>query len=232
LRLIDRIFLEIRTQLNKQLLILIDDTDKIPTEKGLSLFFDNGHHLAAPKVCILYVIDVAIATSPKFTAIRAKFGDESFFPAIKVRDRNNKIDTTSKQNRAILVDLIHVRIPEQLIDDKAMKLAIEFCGGVVRELIRLLRMAIFHARGGKVMSHHIEYVSHEIANEYNFYGRHTKILKAVIANPDWLAGQSDNEADEVFLELLHMPALFQYRNGERKWYRPYPIFIDWLKNLE
>jgi len=98
LSLIDAILLDLRRAVGEPLLILIDDTDKIPPEIGLRLFFDNGHHLAAPKASIVYVIDLAIATSPKFAAIRGMFGAESFFPAVKVTNKEGGQDQTTQKS--------------------------------------------------------------------------------------------------------------------------------------
>lgn len=231
LSLIDGILLELRGQLGKPLLILIDDTDKIPPEVGLKLFYDNGHHLAAPQANIVYLIDLSIATSPKFAAIRGKFGAESFFPAIKVVNKAGGEDETARNNCAILSELVRLRVPPEIMEDDTVQRAICYFGGVVRELVRILQYAVFEAKG-KAMRIHVDAARHRIANEFNLFGRHTRILKAILADPDWLAKATDEEKlDETLLDLLHMPALFQYRNGDIKWYRPYPVFTDWLRTL-
>ena len=231
LSLIDAILLELRRAVGKPLLILIDDTDKTPPEIGLKLFFDNGHHLAAPRTSIVYVIDLAIATSPKFAAIRGKFGAESFFPAIKIVNKKGDEDDTTRNNRAILVELVRRRIPAEIMDDDTLMQAIVYSGGVVRELVRILNYAVFEAKG-RARPIHVEAARYRIANEFNLYGPHTRILKQILADPDWLAkAPAEEPIDETLRELLHMPALFQYRNGDMKWYRPYPVFIDWLRGL-
>jgi hypothetical protein len=57
------------------------------------------------------------------------------------------------------------------------------------------------------------------------------VLRHVLDDPDWLS-RADSEADEQTLrELLHMPALLQYRNGGMKWFRPSPVLSEWLRNL-
>jgi len=117
------------------------------------------------------------------------------------------------------------------MEDDTVQRAICYSGGVVRELVRILQYAVFEAKG-KAMRIHVDAARHRIANEFNLFGRHTRILKAILADPDWLAKATDEEKlDETLLDLLHMPALFQYRNGDIKWYRPYPVFTDWLRTL-
>lgn len=127
---------------------------------------------------------------------------------------------------------------QELIDDHALDEAIAMSGGVVRELIRIMNEAIFNAQG-KVHKDHVDHAVIDIRNSYNLFAHHVRILKEVRKNPDWFQTSAELSAlteettknESTFLELLHMPALFQYRNGEDKWYKPYPIFIPWLDKL-
>jgi energy-coupling factor transporter ATP-binding protein EcfA2 len=231
---INRVLLQVRSLLDKEPLILIDDTDKIPPDIGLKVFFDNGHHLAKPDIKIVFVVDVSLSTSSKYSIIQSKLGEEEFFPAIKVLEKDGKTSEATEKNVKTLKRLVWERIPKDYISDvtpdDALEYVIRLSGGVVRELIRLLNHAIFNAEG-KIEKDNVSYALYKIANVYNFYGQHTKIMKETLTNPDWYTEGIKPEDEAVFLQLLHMPAIFQYRNGDMKWYRPYPIFIDWLKKL-
>ena len=223
----------VQASLNKPLLILIDDTDKIyPIERALEIFFDNGQYLAKPPSNIVFMVDTAISCSSKFPVIKANIGDEEFFPAIKVIEQNNSFSPTTNANRKMLRELVLRRISEELIEEQALKRATEMSGGVVRELIRILQEAIFNARG-RVREDHVDYAVIKIRNGYNLFAEHVKILKAVLQDPNWFqtAMEDTIKLESILLELLHMPALFQYRDGEDKWYRPYPIFIPLLEKL-
>lgn len=117
------------------------------------------------------------------------------------------------------------------MDDNNVTRCIGYSGGVVRELMCILQYGVFEAKG-RVMGIHVEAARHRVANEFNLFGQHTRLLKAILSDPDWLAKEANEEdIDQTLLDLLHMPALFQYRNGDVKWYRPYPVFIDWLQKL-
>lgn len=216
---------------NKSLLILIDDTDKIPTEQALKIFFDNGQYLATPPANIVFMVDTSVSCSSKYSAIRAKIGGEEFFPAIKVLERDASSSSITESNRKILRELVLRRMRKELIEDNALQEAIKMSGGVVRELILILNEAIFNARG-KVQKDHVNHSVIRIRNSYNLFGHHVRILKEVLKDPNWFHTNTvTEETTSTFLELLHMPALFQYRDGEDKWYRPYPIFIPWLEKL-
>lgn len=233
LNIINEILDHIQSHLNYTgILILIDDADKIPPEQALKIFFENGQHFSLIHANILMVVDTSLSCSPKYTIIVNKIGKEEFFPALKLIERNGDVSPGCKNNIKILKKLTYKRMPESFIDENALSRAIELSGGVIREFIKILQESILNAKG-KIETQHIDYAAISIRNKYNLYGQHNRLLKKILDNPNWLAETSEDvtQYEENIRLLLWMPALFQYRNGVDKWYRPYPVFIEWLKNL-
>jgi len=214
------------------ILILIDDADKIPPEQAMKIFFENGQHFSLIHANILFVVDTSLSCSPKYTIIVNKIGKEEFFPALKLIEKDGSKSEVAKKNIELLKKLTFKRMPESFIEKEALEQAISSSGGVVREFIRILQEAIFYAKG-KIQKNHIESAIINIRNKYNLYGHHTRMMKKILDNPSWLQETDEDvsQYEEIIRLLLWMPALFQYRNGEDKWYRPYPIFIEWLKTL-
>ena len=215
-----------------QILILIDDADKIPPELAMKIFFENGQHFSLIHANILFVVDTSLSCSPKYSIIINKIGKEEFFPALKLIERDGSISKACQSNIELLKSLTYKRIPSSFIDDLALDKAAELSGGVVREFIRILQESIFNARG-KIYLDDILAAAVTIRNKYNLYGQHTRLLKKILDNPNWFQETNEDvtQYEEIIRLLLWMPALFQYRNGEDKWYRPYPIFNEWLKTL-
>ncbi len=234
LRTIDDVLLRIQAALqDKRLMILIDDTDKIPPSQGLDIFFENGQHLSAPKTNIVFMVDTSLSCSSKYATIVGKIGHEEFFPAIKTIERDGSTSATTKANQRMLRELVRQRAGKEFFPDTALNKAVEMSGGVVRELIRILQEAMFRARG-RVRNNHVDEAVIRVRNGYNLYSDHVKVLKAVLESPNWFQTSEEEvteKLESILLDLLYMPALFQYRNGEDKWYRPYPLFIPWLQNL-
>lgn len=229
---INDLLFNIRASLGKSLLVLIDDTDKIPPDQALEIFLNNGQHLAKPASNIVFMVDTSISCSSKYSVIRTNIGEEEFFPAIKIIEKDGKSSAVTKANCKMLGELVLKRISMDLIEDKALKKAIRMSGGVVRELVRIINEAIFNAKG-KVREDHVDHAVIKIRNSYNLYAPQIKILRAVLGSPNWfqIAEEDIKTMEPTLRELLYLPALFQYRNGEDKWYRPYPIFIEWLKEM-
>lgn len=233
LRTINDILTRVQASLGKRhLLILIDDTDKIPPDRGLEVFFENGQHLSTPEASIVFMIDTSLSCSSKYAAIVAKIGGEEFFPAVKTRERDGTESQTTRANIEMLKRLVRKRGGTDFLEDGALSKAVEMSGGVVRELVRILQEVIFHARGN-ARQDHVDYAIVKIRNGYNLYSEHVRVLRLLAGNPNWFQTAQEDTArlESTLLDLLYMPALFQYRDGEDKWYRPYPIFIPWLQKL-
>jgi len=234
LNAVNEILFQISVNLkNRDLLILIDDTDKIPPEIALDIFLGNGTHFSKVKSNLFFVADTSLSCFPKYSIIVNQIGKEEFFPALKIIEKDGSQSKITEKNFQLLSRLISKRIPDENIAPEAKKKAIEMSGGVVRELIRILQEAIFQAQG-RINMDHVNHAIISIRNKYTLFGKHVMALQKILENPDWLQTTTEdiNSIEPTIRELLWMPALFQYRNGEDKWYRPYPIFIEWLNNLK
>ena len=74
---------------NKQLLVIIDDLEKIPhIEKAEELFIKAGTYMTVPRCKIIYTAPIALYYSIKFKQMMAVFSNSYFFPNIKVRDKD------------------------------------------------------------------------------------------------------------------------------------------------
>ncbi|MCP4129874.1 MAG: hypothetical protein GY754_02550 [bacterium] len=229
---VNNIISAIEIHTGKKLLILVDDTDKMPFDKGLDIFFANEDHLAAIQTNIVFVVDLSVSTSSKYKVILSKLSGREFFPAIKLLEKDGKDSAATEKNMNIFTELIKKRVEGDFaafINDDALEKAIAFSGGVVREFIRLLNNSILKARG-MINIVHVEHAAVTIANEFNFIGKHTRILKNIKDDPDWLS-KNDDVNEEAVGDLIHAGALFELRNGNIKWYRPNPIFNGWLDEL-
>jgi hypothetical protein len=128
----------------------------------------------------------------------------------------------------VLCDLLRRRVPASVIPDEYLLRLARLSGGVVRELLRLAQHAVFFGRG-HVTSDDITRAEIKVFNSFNFDASDVKVLKAVLNDKTWLP--TDEIEKKSFFRLLYWTALFQYRNGDRKWHRPNPIFIPWLQKL-
>ncbi|HCN19435.1 MAG: hypothetical protein A3C38_00745 [Planctomycetes bacterium RIFCSPHIGHO2_02_FULL_50_42] len=227
---------EIQSKLReKRILFLVDDTDKPPLRNAFEIFDDNGLHLARLNANIAFVIDMSVACSSRYRIITSKIGQGEPFPSIKIAERDGSDSGYCKNNRDRLKALLGKRISNGLIEGKALGEAVESSGGIVREAVRILKLAAEQcivSDGKKIQETDVDSAVLKIRNEYSLNMKHVDLLKKVLDNPKWIPEQDEDieSADSPFLVLLHNLALMEYLNDER-WRRPNPVLIKWLERM-
>lgn len=153
LDLIDHIALDIESSLvQKQhyrtLLLLVDDLDKVrEPEQQKNIFNVNLGLLFAPKLRAVYTVPSGVVFGPNRAEVRRSL--EHLYP-IRVLD---KAPSSFDPERAFIPGsdkffrrAVDKRVIPSLIEDGAVRLAVIYSGGVLREFFRLLRSALGIAR--------------------------------------------------------------------------------------
>jgi hypothetical protein len=202
----------------KDLLVVIDDLDHITNiEDAKRLYREAGSFLLEPRCKIIYTIPIALHYSAEFKEILNVFGMSYFLPNVRVRTRTGKPDPGGFQE---LKTLVSKRMDLSLIDDDALKATIENSGGVVRELVRILRDACVKAVNRKRGRIALDLANESCAMLRNEFGRmldkeHYEKLEQIKKTK--IAG-----SDPLTLQILHNLAALEYQNNER-WCDIHPL---------
>lgn len=209
---------------DKELLIIIDDLEKIPDiQKAEELFISAGTYMTTPQCKIIYTVPIALYYSIKFKQMTGTFGTSYFLPNIKVRDKRGtgKLDPSG-----CLREFLKKRIDLGRIQEDAADLIIENSAGVAREFVRILKNSCIKAmsKGKDVIDTEIvNAVLAELRNEYQrgLEKRHIEVLKSV---------RDDQPVDdhETLMELYHSKVILEYLNGDR-WTDINPIVKQLIK---
>jgi hypothetical protein len=205
---------EIRLGLSgrKNILILIDDTDKAPLDKSLHVFEQNGLHLAKPKCCVIYVIDMALVCSGRFRATANSIGKETILPNLRLTNVAGEIDEEAKINRALFNQIAYSRMDSSLIDDDALNEVITMSGGVMREFMALMAKSLsitLIEKRPRVSRVDVDRAVIDTRNGFSLRADHIKTLQAVLRDPRWYPDSRVEDAQSPFLELLHTLALLE-----------------------
>ena len=127
----------------------------------------------------------------------------------------------------ILTRFVDVRMVSALIEKDALQEAINYSGGVFRELARIIRTAIGCARrrkADKIQLDDVEWASTEIRNEYRriLDKEDLKLLKKVQETKRL-------EYNERLKPLLQLLALLEYRD-EENWCDVHPVIRKMLND--
>lgn len=140
---IDLIANGIRTKTQKEVLLLVDDTDKPLFEQASKLFREHLSPLLQPKLIIVYTVPVWVHFSNDFPEIRQPHA--FLLPNIKLNKQDDPERGIDPDGWEIMKEFIDKRMQLSLIDENALIEAIVMSGGVFREEARIMQMAIDHA---------------------------------------------------------------------------------------
>lgn len=137
---------EVRIRYKKPVLFIYEDTDKLDPAVAKELFYERGQTLTDFRASAIFLMDISLRYSEKFTSLKQNFHDFKTLPNIKLKTRNGEPYPAGK---ALLSEMIYKRIDASLLDEDARDTIIEGSGGHVRSLISLMRNAALIALARK-----------------------------------------------------------------------------------
>ncbi|MDI6792725.1 MAG: hypothetical protein QME81_07660 [bacterium] len=216
---------EIEEITGKKVLIITEDMDKTDISSARHLFFDHGSSLSKINSRVIYTFPISLRYSKDFPQVAHNFDMHFVLPNVKISNKQGVSDPIGYKT---LKEVILRRIEEDLITEEALDEVIQFSGGLMRELVRLIQGAANYALSQEKIVIDVESVrtiANEIRNDYRALLReeHYKTLNLI---------KKDNEKkivnDEITQELLHNLSLLEYRNGET-WGDVHPIVASLLE---
>lgn len=210
---------------DKKLLLIIDDLEK----KNLSkeLFTRDKELLEKIEVLKIVMIPVNYANSGKVYKLSLRLNKNPI--------KSDDIDIKPEENKKLLEELIYKRIDEtcqDLIpkDDDILGKLIEFSGGNIRQLLRLISESALNSRyndGEFISKDDVKAACQELLNLIAI-GVNTRqsFLKYIEEKniPD------ENEA-EKFRESIADNSIFAYFNGQ-PWYEVNPVIKEYIKSIK
>lgn len=219
--IINHIAAAIYSQERRIPLILIDDMDKPDLENARAIFHNRREIMMQPNCAVVYTVSSALFYSKEFDAIR----DQALFlPNINLHPFSD-VNKQIPEGYQTLEKFVSVRMSPELIEERALNDAITYSGGVFRELARILRTAIGHARrrsAQKVQHEDVEWSVTEIRNEYRriLDKDDLKLLKKI-------QDTKRLEFTDRIRPLLQLLAMLEYRDQDN-WCDVHPVLRKML----
>lgn len=217
INIINDVITEIEKTTGKQVLIVIDNLEKTDPEKAIEIFYKHGTQLVQPLGKIIYTFPVALKNDEKFSQIVINFDKVSMHPNVKIMDKDG---STYKKGEKILIEIVSKRAPLELIEKDALEYIIRMSGGLVRELIRIIRDSSIRAitRGKNKIDKEIAItVVNDIRNLYR-----GQISEEDYKTLEKIYKSKELKRDEGLVRLLHNLSVLEYRN-ETDWCDVNPI---------
>jgi hypothetical protein len=127
------------------LLMLIDDLDKVRgADEQRDIFDENLNALLAPPFRALYTLPTGVSFGANRADVRRRA--EHLYPVRVLQKAPETFDPLKAYRPdcfSFFQELLHHRVAPGLFDEEALRLAVVYSGGVLRELFHLLREGIF-----------------------------------------------------------------------------------------
>jgi hypothetical protein len=201
-----------KADFGKDILFIIDGSEKIKSEVYEEIFIANGNIISQLNLNLL----TAVPISAFFQIEKApyKFLNRYTVPMIKVNG--------NRQATELMTKIIGKRIDLSLfIENEALNTCIEYSGGCIRQLFQIVHTALKKSLGEKIQPGHVEKAIKQLGMYLWEYldNEHLKILMEEDYRP----------AEKKVDELLYILILLKY-NGKIKvnpLLKEYPDFKEW-----
>lgn len=225
IQLINQIIVKINDKLaNRQLIIIIEDLDKLSMEVANELFIKYRKVIFSIKTRMILTFPIFMAYDSQYNMIKEDVDMCQMLSIIKVKDQEKKEFPKGIEK---LKEIVYKRADEGLISQDALRLAIMKSGGAIRDLFQMLRDAAYEAL---MESREVVEVSDveksyvKLKSEYERLIRNdddVDKLKLIYHDPRPLT------TDETVMSLLLRGLVIEY-NGER-WCGIHPVVEDFLR---
>ena len=228
----------IQAAAKKEIIVIIDDLDKLELGVVNEIYKDNIKALCSPGFHIIYTIPIA-ALRDKFLKpiIETETNDQVVaMPVLKLFAKGD-----SRQLGAIPRDevinlfseILNKRIAKELLEVETQKKLIVYSGGVLRELIRITNeccricLRLIRRHQEPIINNEIlEEAINDLRNDYALpLGKVDYEILQIIYNKY----MPDDPKQSEFLELLHGLHILEYRNRQI-WYDVHPIIVELLRD--
>ncbi len=236
---INEIAAVIQVTTKKDVLVMIDDLDKLELGRVNDIYRDNIKALCQPNFRIIYTIPIAVLRD-KFLRplVETETNDQIVvMPVLKLFDKRQSRQPNS-QPRAeatdVLCEILKKRISPNLIESQIADKIVLSSGGVLRELIRIANeccricLRLIRRSPGQSVIIDEEVLDRAINSIRNDFAIPLGKVDYAILHTTYQNFMPDDPKEAEFLDLLHGLYVLEYRNRQN-WYDVHPIVVELLR---
>lgn len=128
---------QLKEKQQKELLIVVEDLDKLDIADARHLFVEHRKTLLALHLKMIFSFPIYMAYTAEFGMINDDFDKDVLYSMIKV---NNSDRSENEEGIAVLKEIVYKRMKEKLVAEDALKYMILKSGGAIRDLFPCLQI--------------------------------------------------------------------------------------------
>jgi energy-coupling factor transporter ATP-binding protein EcfA2 len=223
----------------QDVLVIIDDLDKLELGRVNDIYRDNIKALCQPNFRIIYTIPIAVLRD-KFLRplIETETNDQIVvMPVLKLFEKGkNRLPNAQPRTEAteILCEILKKRVAVELIESETAENLVLQSGGVLRELIRIANeccricLRLIRRKTGQQVVINDDILDRAVNNIRNDFAISLGKVDYEILHKTYEQFMPDDPKDPDFLDLLHGLYVLEYRNRQN-WYDVHPIVVELLR---
>lgn len=236
---INEIASAIETAVSKDILVIIDDLDKLDLSVVDNIYRDNIKALLSPQFRIIFTIPIAVIRNISLRAtIQAETDNKTpIMPVCKLFSRgDSRLPNAQPIESAnlLFLDILQKRISSHLIEAEIAQQIVIKSGGVLREMIRIANeccrgcLRVLEEKPSATIKIDRQVLDNALRDlRIEFTAGLGKVDYQILAETYKDFEPDDPKAPE-FLDLLHGLYVLEYKNDDL-WYDVHPIVADLLK---
>lgn len=236
---INEIAAVIQVASKKEILVIIDDLDKLELGRVNDIYRDNIKALCQPNLRIIYTIPIAVLRD-KFLRplIETETNDQVVvMPVLKLFEKGKSRQPNAQPNpeaKDLLLQILQKRIANDLIKSPTAEQIVLHSGGVLRELIRLANeccricLRLIRRKPEEPVIIDDQILDKAINSIRNDFAVPLGKVDYEILHRTYQNFIPDDPKQAEFLDLLHGLYILEYRNRQN-WYDVHPIVVELLQ---
>ncbi|MEO0351324.1 MAG: P-loop NTPase fold protein [Cyanobacteria bacterium P01_A01_bin.15] len=240
-KMIDRIAGAIQAATKKEVLVIIDDLDKLDLSLVNAIYQDNINALFSPNIRIVYTIPISVVRDTKLLTTLESFCKVILLSVLKFYPREQAHVPEAaplEENMEIFLAVLRRRIDDSLITPEIRRQIVLASGGILRELIRLgqeccreclLELELEPDRSDLTIDSAI--LKEAKKNLRNQFARSLGSQLYALLVQVYQDFAPPDARSPAFLELLHGLYVLEYENDDL-WYDLHPLITDLLRRKQ
>lgn len=217
--------MEVEIKLNRKIVVIIDDLDKLARgQQAEDFFYRNFGLLIQPNCFVIYTFPIPLTFNPYYENVRHVFDDDIILPQLPVRSRDKK--RINEENFNFYKRIVERRMDLDLIEEEALEEAI-LSTGKTSEFISVMRDAAIKAYRNEKEKITKEEVGKALEKLRRTYDRtlteaHKRRLLEIY---DKKEARDENLRDSTSRDLLFSLTAVEYEDEEGRWCDINPLLM-------
>ncbi len=229
------LIIEVENKLNKKIVVLVDDLDKLtryPQAEGF--FYQNYSLLLQPNCFIIYTFPIPLAFNPYFENVRHGFDAALILPQPPVKTKDG--ERVNQGNYDFYHTIVERRADLKLIEEAALEEAI-LSTGKLSELLSIMRdtaIKAYRNKGKQITLNEVGSALEKLRRTYDRTLSDEHIARLLDIHREKDARERSQE-ESITRDLLFSLTAVEYEDEEGRWCDVNPILLplveEWAKKL-